>query len=430
MRFTQIALPKVVEIQRIPRAMLSESEDNQPGGKNTHLEHLEDLIFNKGYKGGKEAIDYLYSVYEMLKGHSKGKTKMTRKWDGAPAIFAGINPENGKFFVGTKSIFNAEPKINYTESDIDRNHGHAAGLTSKLKVALKLLKPLNWNGRVVQGDFLWTSEDLQTSVIDGKSYVTFTPNTLTYAAPADSDLGKSIANSPMGVVWHTEYVGGPTLQDMSSNFGFDHTSLGDSKNVWQTDAGMPDVSGTATLTQTESDAVYRAIAEADNYRESLDPKVFGWLDSPEGKDFKVRLKKHVNDRVRAGSFGDPQKFAKEFLQDYLTYLQGKADKLKTEKGKERWVQKQVEIAKYIQSNATDMAKTYDLYMKVIQAKLVLIRKLETLTDLNVFAQEGPNFVATGDEGFVAVDHLGSGIKLVDRLEFSRLNFGSGKPGGK
>ena len=117
MKFREIALPKVIEIQRIPRTIM-ESEENQPGGKNTHLEHLEDLIFNKGYKGGKEAIDYLYSVYEMLKGHSKGKTKMTRKWDGAPAIFAGINPENGKFFVGTKSIFNAEPKINYTEARI------------------------------------------------------------------------------------------------------------------------------------------------------------------------------------------------------------------------------------------------------------------------------------------------------------------------
>ena len=75
-----------------------------------------------------------------------------------------------------------------------------------------------------------------------------------------------------------------------------------------------------------------------------------------------------------------------------------------------------------------MATTYDLYMRVIQAKLMLIRKLETLTDLNVFAQEGADFVVTGDEGFVAVDHLGSGIKLVDRMEFSRLNFGSGKPG--
>jgi hypothetical protein len=193
---------------------------------------------------------------------------------------------------------------------------------------------------------------------------------------------------------------------------------------------MPDVSGTATLTQAESDAVYKAIADADNYWASLNPNVFTWLDSPEGKDFKVRLKKHVNDRVRAGSFGDPQKFAKEFLQDYLAYLQGKADKLKTEKGKERYLQKQVEIAKYIQTNATDMATTYDLYMRVIQAKLMLIRKLETLTDLNVFAQDGADFVATGDEGFVAVDHMGSGIKLVDRLEFSRLNFGSGKPGGK
>ena len=80
--------------------------------KNTHLEHLEDLIFNDGLKGGKEAINYLVSFYDMLKGNSKTKFNLTTKWDGAPAIFCGKDPEDGKFFVGTKAVFNKTPLIN------------------------------------------------------------------------------------------------------------------------------------------------------------------------------------------------------------------------------------------------------------------------------------------------------------------------------
>ena len=74
-------------------------------GKNTHLEHLEDNIFNRGIKGAKEAVDYLYSLHDMLEGNSKTPISMTTKWDGAPAVIAGKDPETGKFFVGTKGVF-------------------------------------------------------------------------------------------------------------------------------------------------------------------------------------------------------------------------------------------------------------------------------------------------------------------------------------
>ena len=86
--------------------------------KNTHLEHLEDEIINNGVSGGKNAINFLTALADMLESSSKRKMNVTVKWDGAPAIFAGTNPENGKFFVGTKSIFNKTPKINYTFADV------------------------------------------------------------------------------------------------------------------------------------------------------------------------------------------------------------------------------------------------------------------------------------------------------------------------
>ena len=34
----------------------------------------------------------------MLQG-GKGGSNVSVKWDGAPAVFAGTNPENGRFFV-------------------------------------------------------------------------------------------------------------------------------------------------------------------------------------------------------------------------------------------------------------------------------------------------------------------------------------------
>src|SRR5210317_21195 len=91
--------------------------------RNVHLEHLEDSIINDGSKGGQNAINFLKSLRDMLSGKSGVKVNTTVKWDGAPAIICGINPENGKFFVGTKAVFNVNPKVNYTVADIRRNHG-------------------------------------------------------------------------------------------------------------------------------------------------------------------------------------------------------------------------------------------------------------------------------------------------------------------
>ena len=91
------------------------------GGKNLHLEHLEDDSINYGAIGGRNAVNFLKSIRDMLVGNSSGKVNVSVKWDGAPAIICGTNPENGKFFVGTKSVFNVTPKVNYTNSDIRKN---------------------------------------------------------------------------------------------------------------------------------------------------------------------------------------------------------------------------------------------------------------------------------------------------------------------
>jgi len=112
---------------------LTESKE----GKNLHLEHLEDEVLNNGVVGARSAINFLQSLRDMLAGRSATKINVTTKWDGAPAIFVGTNPENGKFFVGTKGVFAKNAKLNYTEEDIDNNHP-GEGLNHKLKTALAL----------------------------------------------------------------------------------------------------------------------------------------------------------------------------------------------------------------------------------------------------------------------------------------------------
>lgn len=424
MRFVEISRPLVVEL-------LSESLIEAAEGKNTHLEHLEDNIFNKGFAGAKEAIDYLYSLHEMLEGHAKAPVSMTTKWDGAPAIVAGRDPQSGKFFVGTKGVFAQKPKLNFTVQDIMANHP-AEGLQEKLIAALKNLSKLNWN-TVAQGDMLFTKGDLKEVTIDGEEYITFQPNTIVYAVPKDSDLAKQILASEMGIVWHTEYPGGPTLADTQAKFGFDSSSLGSTPSVWHRDARIQDLSGTVTLTSDESSHIIEAIADAASYLKQIPSTTFSWLEKGNdviGSDFVQQLKAHVNNNIRAGAFDEPTKFAQGFVQKYMDFMQKKIDGYKTDAKKQEAIAQLTKGVQFIREHVPDIIAVYDFYLKIIEAKVRLIRKLEKIRQIPTFKQEGDAFVATNEEGFVAVDRIGNALKLVDRLEFSRLNFGSGKPGGK
>ena len=398
-------------------------------GKNTHLEHLEDNIFNRGFQGAKEAVDYLYSLHDMLEGNSKTPISMTTKWDGAPAIIAGKDPETGKFFVGTKGVFARNPKINFTDKDIEQNHPNE-GLQEKLKTALRYLRKLNWN-TVAQGDMLYSKSDLQTSTINGEDVLLFKPNTIVYAVPTDSDLAEQISKSEMGIVWHTEYPGGPTLADTQAKFGFDSSQLGNTPSVWHRDAIIKDFSGTITLTKEESSDVLDAISMANNYLKSIDSDTFKWLEQGNeliGRDFLQQLKAHVNNNIRAGAFDEPTKFAQGFVQKYIDFMQKKIDGYKTQAKQDEMTDKLVQGVKFIKQNVPQIVAVYDLYLKIIEAKIKIVKKLETIRQLPTFKETENGYEVTGEEGFVAVDRIGNALKLVDRLEFSRLNFGTGVPG--
>jgi len=381
-------------------------------GKNTHLIHLEDLAF-EGSDRVQEGIYFLEELAQMLGGNSKSKVNASVKWDGAPAIICGKNPENGKFFVGTKSVFNKRPKVNYTVADIRKNH--TSGVGDKLVDALKNLKGLPIRG-VLQGDMMFGSGDTKVETIKGESYITFTPNTITYAVPINSDLGRKIKQSKFGIVFHTEYTG-KTLSKMSSRFNPNVDALKRSKKVWIDDAKFKDTSGTASLTLAETQKIYASFNDINKYLKLSS----GFLNKiRDDKKMFDLLNIYVNVNIRGGS---ESLSAESFIKWLDNRLEGEVAGMKSERGQEnKRRQKDETIKKF-----TDFGKSIDGMFKLRESlrvsKMIILRKLEKVEGMSTFIKTDNGFRVTKQEGYVGVDRLtNSAIKIVDRLEFSKANF--------
>ena len=213
--------------------------------KNTHMEHVEDMIFNEGSAGARRAINSLRNLRDMLAGNSSQKVNATVKWDGAPAIFAGIDPSDGKFFVAKKGIFNVNPQLFKTQADINR--GLSGELRDKFTIALREFRKLGIKKGVYQGDLLFTKGDVKSDTISDEKMFTFHPNTIVYAVPAASGLGQRIAKASIGIVWHTSYSG-RTLSDMTASFGKGITSkMRQVPSVFMDDATYRDVTAMLSL---------------------------------------------------------------------------------------------------------------------------------------------------------------------------------------
>lgn len=391
--------------------------------KNTHLEHLEDSIINDGYEGGVNAITFLKSLRDMLIGSSSRGLNVSVKWDGAPAVICGINPENGKFFVGSKSVFNVTPKINYTSADIRRNH--TGGLAEKLQVALVELKKLGIKG-VVQGDFLYTNNELKSANIRGESVLTFTPNTITYAVPTESAIGKRIASAKMGIIFHTTYTG-RKMADLKANFGVNVSSFRKTSSVFFDDAGYKDASGVATFTTAESeryDAMLRmAFGSVSKGRPILN------LLSKQQNLYSVgaRLKIFFNDFIRRGkSIENVSKLVSQFRTYYISILDKEISARKTQNAKSKFEAIKNEGLRFMEKNEVGIYFAIASYVTLQRVKDFLINKMNQIKSIGTFLQKDNGFEVTNPEGYVAVDRMGNAVKLVDRLEFSTANFNISK----
>jgi len=379
--------------------------------KNLHLEHLEDELFNRGAVGVSEAIAFLKSLTDMLKGDVKSPIDVTVKWDGAPAVFAGINPENGKFFVATKSLFNKTPKINYTNADIDANHG--GGLADKLKVALANLKGLGITG-VLQGDMLYTKGDLSSQTIGGESMLSFTPNTITYAVPANSDLAKKIKSSNMGIVFHTTYSGN-TIANLTASFGADVSKLKKTNKVWYQDAAYRDVSGKATMTAKQEEQIRRFIKGTERITKSERKTIKEIVGGPMKDIIKIYLNQNVRGGVEQGT-------SKGFAAMMKSRFEAKIAGLKTDRARERVEQEMNEMISYLKKISRNLDQIFIAHFYLAQAKMLVLKKLQALNTMPSFIKTDSGYRVTDPEGFVAISKNGNAVKLVDRMEFSRANF--------
>lgn len=386
--------------------------------KNTHMTHIEDLVLDGGVNGVRQAIAALQSLRDMLVGHESAEARvgLTVKWDGAPAVFAGLDPQDGKFFVAKKGIFNKNPKVYKSHADIEADT--QGDLQKKLKLAFDNLKLLGIKG-VVQGDIMFTQDDLKTETIDGEEYITFHPNTIVYAVPKDeaSDLLKA----EIGVVFHTAYEG-KTFEEMRATYGVDVETFKKTSKVWAVSAGVKDVGGRANLTSKETQQVTKALSDAGKIFQSIGRGVLTLISSDTELNTIVNTYNNTYIR-RAERMGSGRSHVRGLVQYIHDKYQKDIDKLKTDKSKDVKIAKRKEVLDNIDTHQDDLIKMFELHKLIVVAKEIIINKLNQINTTKTFVKTKHGFKVTGAEGFVAIDRIGGGaVKLVNRLEFSTNNF--------
>ena len=393
---------------------------SEAAGKNTHMTHIEDLILDGGVKGARQAINALRSMRDMLSGNAKAPIDITVKWDGAPAVFCGEDPRDGQFFVAKKGIFNAEPKVYKSHADIKADT--SGDLSKKLILAFDNLKDLGIKD-VIQGDFMFDESDLKKETINGVKHITFHPNTILYAVPLDTQLAKEIERAKIGIIWHTSYSG-KSFETMKAEFGRDIVGkLRRTKDVWMDDATLKDVSGTATLTSSETAMLNSNLSNAGKIFQKIASKSLKEIE--QNKELNLIINVYNNREVRKGQrITNTAKHAKGLIMFVNDRYAKQIDKRSSDAGKQVQIDKRDELLEFFSRGNLDQLKLiFDLHNYVTDSKLIIINKLNELNNMGTFVKTKSGFKVTGVEGFVAIDRMeGGAVKLVDRLEFSTNNF--------
>ena len=375
------------------------------------------IIITDGYEGGKAVVEYFRGLLLTLKGTSSEAVKVSVKWDGAPAVICGINPDNGKFFVGTKSVFAQSPKINYTKRDIANNHG-TDDLGQKLLKCLVHLKKINMNG-VYQGDLLFTDEDITRKNIDGKPHITFNPNTITYAVPEQSELGKQIDAAKVGIIFHTTYVG-DTLADMDATAGADIDRFSKNSSVFFDNASYKDVSGSAKFTDDETKSFLNEIEKLESLLTKVPRNLINLFGA--NQDFVPYFQMYINAMVKQGQLpSNSTQFLQGFRKFYIERMQQQISGLKAQKALALRQDKIKQMPQFLSKLKLPLQNMLTFYKQVQRMKLIVLKKMNQAMAIGTFQQTDNGLQVTEPEGFVAVDKTGGAVKLVDRLGFSRRN---------
>jgi len=382
-----------------------------------HLYHVEELVFFQGMEGAKKTIEIFSKGIEDI-GKHKTNLKTTAKIDGAPSTTAGWDPETGKFFVGTKSLFNKEPKINFTHADIESNHGHAPGLAKKLKLALELLPSVIKKGNILAGDFMYDKDDLKSEVIDGSKVITFRPNTITYAVDKTSSLAQIIKKSKIGIIFHSSYTG-QSIPSMSVNFSVSPSALKKSSDVYFRTVDLQ--LDTVAWSSEEEKKLKDDINILKKTLNQLDANQINEIASNE--KLSTTIMSYINSKVRNG-----KRFNKNEIGNLMDYIIQKFDKekykLKSAKGKENKENQKNEFIAILREYASTLYKLFQWSYAAEDIKHLFIKKLEEIEqpEMSYNLNTDGQYVKVGAEGFVISDSPDSSVKFVNRAVFSKNNF--------
>lgn len=391
---------------------------------NVHLEHIEDEIFNSGIDGGRASINFIRSLRDMLVSGSKRSVNVTVKWDGAPAIFCGNDPETGKFFVAKKSLFNKTPKFYTSIAEIDADLD--GQLADKFKACYNNLKNIGIKD-ILQGDLMFTKGDLEKQDINGESYETFQPNTIMYAVPSTSKLASTMRAAQVGIVFHTTYTG-DSLMNLKATFGANIKGLKKTSKVWMDDAEYNDVSGTATFTQKDSAEITRLMSRTGKVFQKIKaPQLKKFLDMQNKIDAGLTYKTYHNSKVREGTNFLRLNY-KKHADEYLKFVEDKMNtqigKLKSDSAKKTKEKNKNILLTEVRKNLLLLKTLVEFQALINYAKIKILTKVNKASQMTaMFVKKGNGFDVVAPEGFVAIDNnLGGAVKLVDRMEFSLNNF--------
>ena len=394
----------------------------EAAGPNKHLTHLEELILTNGKEGATRAIQYLQALTEVLDSDTPNAVNTTVKYDGAPAVIVGVDP-NGNFFVGSKSVFANVPKMNYSINDIKQNHSHAPGLVDKLIQTFVHFKGVNFNS-TYQGDFLFDDEIKEVNTIDGEEHVIFKPNTIVYAVPTDSEEGQKIVNAKIGVVFHTEYDVNLDEQGVprftTKKFGVDVTNINPGPSVYVKDAYFESDAGYVTLTDEETNLVTSYINSANQALSNID------FDAASEK-MLANINTYINTEIRGGEFlGDSAVSFQKFVEWFTGRIDKQISTLKSDAGIARATKAKATLLSLVEAAKEDILNIFEFQKTVKQAKDIFIQKYNNMMQgvnmKHYLFEPNGDLVVTEPEGYVAIDATGNAVKFVDRLEFSRANF--------
>jgi len=377
--------------------------------KNLHLQHIDEALYENGVEGAHNALEAIHNILN-------GKANISTKVDGAPAVFAGYDPKDKQFFVGTKAVFAKNAKLCKSMADIDKHY--EGGLNHKLKECLKHLPnigiPFN---TVLQGDLLWTEGEQMFETINGKRYVTVHPNTLVYAWEANSEMGKRVVSRPLGIAFHTTYTGNGSLSEYRAHFGANTGGLA-SRNVFITDVKHRQE---LTFTEAERTEIKAALAEAESHIKNFD-RIVEVMNMIPKSYVGAGIKSFVNNCVRkdfypSESFGFNQYVS--FVNDYwndkvIPSVVTEAAKL-TKKAGHKQLRRELEAIR------EDIEASFAFIKCVKEAKDLVLSKLNSSAMQESFVKTESQTMSTPPEGYVIATESAV-MKLVDRLTFSRINF--------